>query len=47
MLLDEGQDSKEGSGRGEWVYLRDSSTLTSLIKEEIGVDMAGVYEAGH
>ncbi|KAI4231949.1 MAG: hypothetical protein LQ349_005279 [Xanthoria aureola] len=25
--------------RGEWVYLRDESTLTELLKEELGIDM--------
>jgi frataxin len=46
VLLDEGQDSKEGSGKGEWVYLRDMSTLSSLLETEIGVHMANVYDAG-
>ncbi|KAI4245388.1 MAG: hypothetical protein L6R42_010187 [Xanthoria sp. 1 TBL-2021] len=25
--------------KGEWVYLRDGTTLTGLLKEELGVDM--------
>ncbi|KAL8654691.1 MAG: hypothetical protein Q9226_003333 [Calogaya cf. arnoldii] len=25
--------------RGQWVYLRDGTTLTGLLKEELGVDM--------
>lgn len=30
----EGEEQK-----GEWVYLRDGSTLTELLKEELGIDM--------
>jgi frataxin len=39
VVLSEGQDAKEGTGRGEWVYLRDGSTLNALIHAEVGVDM--------
>ena len=28
-----------GERKGEWVYLRDGTTLTRLLKEELGVDM--------
>lgn len=38
MILSEGQDAKEGTGVGEWVYLRDGSTLTGLLQTEVGVD---------
>lgn len=41
VLRSEGQDQKEGSGVGDWVYLRDGTSLKALIKEEIGVD-AGI-----
>jgi frataxin len=34
----EGQGQKEGSGVGDWVYLRDGTSLTSLLKKEIGVN---------
>lgn len=27
--------------RGEWVYLRDGSTLTALVREEWGIDVGG------
>lgn len=37
VMLSEGQDAKEGTGRGEWVYLRDGSTLTELLEKEIGI----------
>ena len=40
VVLSEGQDAKEGTGRGEWVYLRDGSTLTDLLRMEVGVDMS-------
>lgn len=37
-LFSEGQEQKEGSGVGDWVYLRDGTSLTYLLKKEIGVD---------
>ncbi|KAG4442134.1 hypothetical protein IFR05_002347 [Cadophora sp. M221] len=37
VMLSEGQDAKEGTGRGEWVYLRDGSTLTELLEKEINI----------
>lgn len=30
-------DQKEGGGVGEWVYLRDGSTLSSLLASELGL----------
>ena len=30
-------DGKGEGGRGEWVYLRDGSTLSGLLEEEVGV----------
>jgi frataxin len=30
--------SKEGSGNGDWVYLRDGSTLTDVLRKELGLD---------
>ena len=38
VLFSEGQDQKEGSGTGDWIYLRDGSSLTQLLKKELGVD---------
>ena len=32
---DNGQEEEEGGG--EWVYLRDGSTLSGLLEEEVGV----------
>ncbi|PVH75907.1 Frataxin, partial [Cadophora sp. DSE1049] len=43
VLLSEGQDAKEGTGRGEWVYLRDGSSLTELLEKEIGITVEESY----
>jgi len=43
VILSEGQDAKEGTGSGHWVYLRDGSTLTTLLETEIGVDMSELW----
>lgn len=32
VLFSEGQNQKEGSGVGDWVYLRDGTSLTGLLK---------------
>ncbi|MCJ1329407.1 Mitochondrial chaperone Frataxin [Thelotrema lepadinum] len=32
-------DYVERDRRGEWVYLRDGSTLTDLLREELGLDL--------
>lgn len=39
VILSEGQDSKEGTGVGAWIYLRDMSTLADLLRDEIGVHL--------
>lgn len=47
-MASEGQDAKEGTGSGEWVYLRDGSTLNQVLANEIGVDMENPYSVvGH
>lgn len=43
VIRSEGQDAKEGTGDGEWVYLRDGSTLSELLRKEVGVDMSEPY----
>jgi len=43
VLLSEGQDAKEGTGKADWVYLRDGSTLSALLHAECGVDMGEPY----
>ncbi|KAJ5037958.1 uncharacterized protein L3040_006834 [Drepanopeziza brunnea f. sp. 'multigermtubi'] len=42
VMLSEGQDAKEGTGRGEWVYLRDGSSLTEVLEGELGIVVAEV-----
>ncbi|KAG8669575.1 hypothetical protein FPOAC2_08909 [Fusarium poae] len=39
-LLGEGQDQKEGTAMGDWIYTRDGSSLSQVILEELGVDIA-------
>ena len=34
---EDGEKGKGEGGRGEWVYLRDGSTLSGLLEEEVGV----------
>lgn len=43
----EGMNHKEGSGEGDWVYLRDGSTLEDILRKELGfsVDISGHEEA--
>lgn len=37
--MQEGMNSKEGSGVGEWIYLRDGESLTELLRKELGVEV--------
>jgi frataxin len=30
---------KEGGGSGDWIYLRDGTSLTELLKKEVGVSL--------
>jgi len=39
VMSGDGQNEKEGCGSGEWIYLRDNSTLSGLLTKEIGVDV--------
>lgn len=39
VVVGESQHEKEGAGRGEWVYLRDGSSLAELLKRELGIDV--------
>ncbi|TGO58427.1 hypothetical protein BCON_0055g00300 [Botryotinia convoluta] len=43
VITSEGQDSKEGTGSGEWIYLRDGSSLNELLLNEVGVDLSSSY----
>jgi frataxin len=35
----EGMNDKEGSGVGDWIYMRDGTSLTELLRKELGVDV--------
>lgn len=37
-ILGESMDQKEGHGSGEWIYLRDGTSLTDLLRKELGID---------
>lgn len=39
-------NQKEGAGVGEWIYLRDGTSLTTLLKKEVGVDVTAIDVAG-
>ena len=39
VVLGEGQHEKQDTATGDWVYLRDGSTLGDLLAEEIGIDL--------
>lgn len=39
VVSGESMHEKEGAGSGSWVYLRDGTTLDSVLKKELGVDM--------
>lgn len=38
VVLQEGQNAKEGGGQGDWVYLRDGTSLTDIIRKELAID---------
>lgn len=40
VLSQEGIGFKEGGGVGDWIYLRDGSSLTELVRKELGVDVS-------
>ncbi|KAK3721696.1 Mitochondrial matrix iron chaperone [Vermiconidia calcicola] len=35
----EGMHEKEGGGQGNWVYLRDGTKLTELLRKEVGITL--------
>ncbi|KAL5313608.1 hypothetical protein ACEPPN_018029 [Leptodophora sp. 'Broadleaf-Isolate-01'] len=43
VMPGEGHNAKEDTGSGEWIYLRDKSSLSELLLKEIGVDMSLRY----
>ncbi|EMD69362.1 hypothetical protein GGP41_004645 [Bipolaris sorokiniana] len=40
VVSQEGMGEKEGCGIGDWVYLRDGSSLTEILRKELGVDVS-------
>ncbi|KAL6703571.1 Mitochondrial matrix iron chaperone [Coniothyrium glycines] len=40
VVSQEGIGFKEGGGMGDWVYLRDGTSLTELLRKELGVDVS-------
>lgn len=38
VIVSEGQGQKQDTGAGDWVYLRDGSTLGELLLKETGVE---------
>ncbi|KAF2036227.1 Frataxin [Setomelanomma holmii] len=40
VVSQESMNFKEGSGQGDWVYLRDGSSLTEILRKELGVDVS-------
>lgn len=45
VVTGESMHQKEGSGSGGWVYLRDGSNLSELLRKEIGIDVGADEEA--
>ncbi|KAK5132037.1 hypothetical protein LTR08_000374 [Meristemomyces frigidus] len=47
VVAGEGMHEKEGGGAGDWVYVRDGTSLTDLLRRELGisVDIDGDAEA--
>ncbi|KAI4751202.1 frataxin [Aureobasidium sp. EXF-3400] len=37
VMLGESQQQKEGTASGDWIYLRDKTSLTTLLREELGI----------
>ncbi|KAK4464645.1 hypothetical protein QBC42DRAFT_284196 [Cladorrhinum samala] len=39
VMLGDGQQDKQDTASGDWIYLRDGSKLTDILRDEIGVDI--------
>jgi frataxin len=39
VVMGDGQNDKGGTAVGDWVYLRDGSTLNKLFMDELSVDL--------
>lgn len=42
VVTSEGQESKQDTATGGWVYLRDGSSLSELLQEETGINLEGL-----
>ncbi|KAK5637308.1 hypothetical protein RRF57_013020 [Xylaria bambusicola] len=42
VIISEGQDQKQDTATGDWIYLRDGSSLSELLREETGVDIEAI-----
>ncbi len=40
VVIGDGQNQKEGTAAGDWIYLRDMSSMNGLFLAEIGVDLS-------
>jgi frataxin len=39
VVTGESMHQKEGGGSGDWIYLRDGTSLTQLVRKELGVEL--------
>ena len=47
MLEGESMNEKEGGGEGDWIYLRDGTSLTDLLRRELGISVDLHGHGGH
>lgn len=40
VVVGESMNQKEGGGVGDWIYLRDGTSLTDLLRKELGVELS-------
>ena len=38
VITGESMHQKEGSGSGDWIYLRDGTSLSSVMNKELGIN---------
>ena len=38
-VMKDGMQQKEGTGEGDWIYLRDGTSLTDLLRDELDVSL--------
>ncbi|KAK4977416.1 Mitochondrial matrix iron chaperone [Elasticomyces elasticus] len=44
VMAGESMDQKEGSGVGDWVYVRDGTSLSGLLRKELGITIGMAEE---